>query len=145
MQCPKDSLPLEKSEYKGIDVDTCKKCHGMWFDLDELDQLEDQVMDNDELKSSVVLSSSPSDHKCPKCQTNLKSFQYRMEEELILEYCPNNHGWWLDKGEEQKVLELMQKEENDIERIKKAEDKWVKQLWRMKNKNFFTDLLSHIV
>ena len=68
-----------------------------------------------------------------------------MEEELILEYCPNNHGWWLDKGEEQKVLELMQKEENDIERIKKAEDKWVKQLWRMKNKNFFTDLLSHIV
>ena len=145
MKCPKCQSNLQPKDYKGIPADVCEKCEGVWLDVEELDRLEDQVMDDDTLKSSVMLESFPTELKCPHCEKQLKSFNYRMYDEVTLDYCPDKHGWFLDEGEADKVKELMQAEENDVNRIKKIEKEWIGDLWRLKNPSFMyklTDLFS---
>lgn len=145
MTCPNCQNTLEKKDYRGIPADTCTQCQGIWLDIEELDKLEDQTMSDDQLKSSVMLEHSPSEKKCPHCQSQLRGFQYRMYQDLHLEFCPNKHGWYLDQGEGEKVLELMEREEQDVNKIKKIEDEWIGDLWRLKNPSFInklTDLFS---
>ena len=50
MTCPRCSGTLTLETYKGIEVDRCSECKGLWLDYDELDQLEDTEMDDDRLK-----------------------------------------------------------------------------------------------
>ena len=45
MNCPRCNDELEVENYKGIEVDRCSQCQGMWLDYGELDQLEDVVLD----------------------------------------------------------------------------------------------------
>ena len=41
MKCPKCEVSLEKYKYEGIEIEKCPTCQGMWFDYQELDDLED--------------------------------------------------------------------------------------------------------
>jgi uncharacterized protein len=48
MRCPKCGMELREIDYKGINVDRCFSCHGIWFDMGEIDllaQLEKPVLD----------------------------------------------------------------------------------------------------
>ena len=38
--------------------------------------------------------------------------------------CCSEHGFWLEKGEDHRVLELMREEERQLERKFRAEDIW---------------------
>jgi Zn-finger nucleic acid-binding protein len=57
-----------------------------------------------------------------------------------MEFCPNQHGYWLDDDEDTKVLELMQKEEEHLQRKLLAEDKWAGMLRHMHSRSFFDRL-----
>ena len=37
MRCPKCGMELIEVDYKGIKVDECSQCRGVWFDSGELD------------------------------------------------------------------------------------------------------------
>ena len=39
MICPKCQNDMEAIEYEGIEVDRCKSCQGIWFDVGESDWL----------------------------------------------------------------------------------------------------------
>jgi len=39
MQCPIDQETLMMTERKGIEIDYCPKCRGVWLDRGELDKL----------------------------------------------------------------------------------------------------------
>ena len=39
MRCPKDGMPLVEIDYKGIKVDECTHCKGVWLDNKELDAI----------------------------------------------------------------------------------------------------------
>jgi hypothetical protein len=39
MHCPKCGHPLAELDYKGIKIDRCMNCHGVWLDAGELDQV----------------------------------------------------------------------------------------------------------
>jgi Zn-finger nucleic acid-binding protein len=136
MKCPNCHAELHEKSYKGIDVDFCDNCQGMWLDADELDELEDKAFDEDDLKGSLVVSSSPSDRHCPHCDSQLKKFQYRLYS-LELDYCESGHGYWLDAGEEKRVLELMNQREKDMERKFDAESEWKKTLKKLRKKSIF--------
>jgi Zn-finger nucleic acid-binding protein len=136
MICPKCSTDLKKEIYREIEVDKCPKCQGMWFDLQELDQLEDETFDRDNLKGTLMLTSKPSNYKCPHCQSKLQQFEYRFTS-MILEYCVNQHGYWLDAGEPERVLQLMKEREKDELRIIKAEANWKRSMRVLQSKSFF--------
>jgi Zn-finger nucleic acid-binding protein len=124
LNCPKCNLELEPATRHGIKVAACPRCKGMWFDPQELRQLEDEVFDLDEhAKGTLVFSSTPTAARCPGCGAPLRRFNYRLYD-LELEFCENGHGYWLEDGEDTRVLELMKKEEKDIERSQDAEAKW---------------------
>ena len=39
MRCPKDGMPLLEIDYKGIKIDECSHCKGIWLDHKELDEI----------------------------------------------------------------------------------------------------------
>ena len=139
MKCPKCSSQLSTKTYRGIEVDQCDSCKGMWLDYDELDQLEDQAYSADELKGSLIVSDNPTKYPCPHCNTPLRRFQYRLND-LQLEYCENKHGFWLDADEEKRVLQLMKEREKAMKRKFKAEAEWDGTLKRLRSKSFMSKL-----
>lgn len=139
MKCPNCSSELRKQIYRGIEVDRCDNCKGIWLDIEELDQLEDKAFDADRFKGSLMISSEPTDHLCPHCGSPLHEFQYRVHS-LQLEYCENQHGFWLDAGEEKRVLQLMKEREKALRRKFKAEDEWGRTLQQFRSKSFWSKL-----
>ena len=135
MDCPRCSVSLESKSYKGIDVDKCPQCEGLWLDHPELDQLEDTVMDDDASKGTTVYAVRPSDISCPKCDGPMRIFNYRAYN-LPIDECESQHGFWLDGGEEKRVLELMGQRIKDLKRSSAAEEDWGKLLNRLKSKAF---------
>lgn len=39
MKCPMDSTPLQMTERKGVEIDYCPQCRGVWLDRGELDKI----------------------------------------------------------------------------------------------------------
>ena len=120
MKCPRCKAELVVEDYQGIEVDRCPNNEGMWLDHGELDQLEDTVFDEDKLKGSLMLRSFEGKLECPKCDKSMQRFYYRAYN-LELDFCEDGHGWWLDTGEERRVLELMEQRIKDLDRKAKAE------------------------
>jgi Zn-finger nucleic acid-binding protein len=108
----------------------------MWLDYPELDQLEDTVLNTDEVKGSLITRTSDGELPCPVCQAPMDQFRYRFNE-LWLDVCSQEHGFWLDKNEEKRVLELMEQRTTDLKRSTGAEQQWDRLLGRMRNKSFF--------
>ena len=136
MVCPRCGSNLKVQKYRSMEVDKCDGCEGMWLDYPELDQLEDAVLDTDEIKGSMITRSSEGELPCPVCQAPMDQFRYRFNE-LWLDVCPQEHGFWLDKNEEKRVLELMEQRIRDLKRSAGAEQQWDKLLGRVRNKSFF--------
>ena len=160
MKCPKCGIDLVKQMHHGIEVDSCTNDHGMWFSAQQLDQLENEKFKGDEHeKGTLVFSSEPSEYKCPKCSTPLRQFDYRLYD-LTLEYCENKDGFWLDAGEDERVLQLMAQRKKDIRKKvevdKEAKDEekhdmepeleWKVELLRLRSKELIdkiTDRFRH--
>ncbi|MBI3162802.1 MAG: zf-TFIIB domain-containing protein [Chloroflexi bacterium] len=129
MNCPKCNTQLVKKYYKGmIEVDSCPNCRGMWLDFNELDKLEDVAFDDDAHKGSLVHFQSQTGYPCPQCGEPLDEFQYRLND-LRLDYCAgNDHGFWLDAGEDERVLSIMRQRAEDVQRKLDAESEWKQML-----------------
>ena len=133
MKCPKCESTLEKYTYMGIETEKCPNCQGMWLDFQELDDLEDKEYSMDELKGSLIHRPENTKLKCPHCEKNLTSFQYRLNS-LQLEYCEDSHGFWLDSGEAERIMELMDLRGKNMERKFEAETEWSKMLQKLRGR-----------
>jgi uncharacterized protein len=133
VNCPKDNTPLATVQVRGIEVDRCPTCKGMWLDYQELDQLEDTVYTADDLKGTLIFSETPTAYPCPRCGAILNQFEYRLYG-LVLEHCPNEHGFWLDADEDQRVLEFMQHRDASMQRKSSAEGEWSNWLNKLRKK-----------
>ena len=138
MKCPQCNSDLVPTARHKIPVNACPSCKGMWFERQDLNQLEDEAFDfGDDAKGTIVFSSTPTSAKCPECSGPLKRFQYRLFE-LEMEFCEKQHGYWLEDDEDARVLELMKKEEKDFERKVLAENKWTTTLKQMRSHSFLS-------
>jgi Zn-finger nucleic acid-binding protein len=132
MNCPKCDYKLVKKYYKGMfEVESCPNCRGMWLDFHELDKLEEVVFNEDGHKGSLIHFQTQTEFPCPHCGEKLGEFQYRLFD-LKLDTCTvNDHGFWLDAGEDERVLELMQKRAANIQKKVSAEAEWKQTLLNM--------------
>jgi Zn-finger nucleic acid-binding protein len=123
-------------------METCPTCKGMWLTCQELEQLEDEVFDfGDDEKGSLMLGSEISTRKCPQCGKPMKSFGYRLYD-LQLDFCEDGHGYWLDADEDQRVLELMKKEEVNLGRTVLAEERFAAHLRYLRSGSFMDRILD---
>jgi Zn-finger nucleic acid-binding protein len=136
LQCPKCGSALKAAVRHKVDVQECVSCHGMWIAPQAFAQLENQDFALDEhAKGTLVFSSTPTSAKCPECARPLQRFNYRLYD-LELEYCDAQHGFWLDAGEDTRVLELMKKTQANIDRDMTAEDRWASALKHLHSPTF---------
>lgn len=139
MKCPKCNQELEIASYMDIEVNKCPDCGGMWFDYNEIDQVEDSVFDEDDFKNTMITNLKSGEEDCPVCSSKMEKFNYRWED-LELESCIHQHGFWLDKGEADRLVQVMEKYTEDIARKYKVEEEWANHLKRLQSPSFFSRL-----
>lgn len=140
MKCPNCHTELAPAKQSGVDVELCQTCKGMWLTRQELNTLEDEVFDlGDQEKGSLVFGSTTDSRPCPQCNAPMNKFDYRFYD-LEMDFCSVGHGFWLEGGEDARVLELMKKEEAGRERKVLAEDKWSKTVNRLRSGSFLDRL-----
>lgn len=139
MNCPRCNSELKVENYKDIEVDQCSACQGMWLDYGELEQLEDVVLAEDEIKGTMMYSLLKGELPCPKCGEAMQRFSYRAYN-LELDFCERGHGTWLDAGEEERVLELMEQRIKNLDRKAKAEAEWGDFIKKLRSPSFFGKL-----
>ena len=104
MKCPNCDTDLVNAKRDGIDMEVCQSCKGMWLSRQELEQLEDEVFDlGDDKKGTLVFESTAAARKCPECGNPMNRFEYRFYD-MEMDFCGDGHGFWLDEGEDKKVL-----------------------------------------
>ena len=134
LKCPRDETELLIEHHKGIEVDHCPTCNGRWLDHHELDQLEALAApDEDTRKAMVEYAKRPSDLKCPVCEKQMRAFNYRAYN-LEIDTCEDEHGFWLDAGEEGRVHDIMEERVRGLARSASAEEAWGKFLGRVGNR-----------
>jgi uncharacterized protein len=113
MKCPRcnvslNAVTLADIKYS-VEADKCPSCEGIWFDKGELSRL-DKIVEPTLLEirripgEEVQLAAL----RCPYCLDSpiMKKTEHPRDSKVIIDYCPNCRGVWLDKGE----LEAIQKE-----------------------------------
>jgi Zn-finger nucleic acid-binding protein len=136
MKCPTCNIALLQMNRRGINLEYCPTCKGMWLNRQELEQLEDKVFDfGDDRKGSLIFSAAATACQCPQCGKPMKRFEYRGYS-LEMDFCEDGHGFWLDADGDIKVLELMKKEEAGLARKVLAEDRWASHLRYLQSGSF---------
>ena len=124
MRCPRDDTELNVEQHRGIEVDRCPKCEGIWLDYHELDELESTVPSTaEERRATIEFGERTSDLKCPICERKMTVFQYRAYD-LELDTCEDEHGFWLDPGEEGRVRDIIEERIKGLSRSASAEAAW---------------------
>ncbi len=133
MNCPRCQVELAVEQQRGIEVDHCPSCNGRWLDHHELDQLEATVPSTpEERRATVQYARRASELSCPRCGKRMTAFNYRAYN-LELDAC-DEHGFWLDAGEEGRVRDIIQERVRGLARAATAEAAWGRFLGGLKRK-----------
>ncbi|MCR4881275.1 MAG: zf-TFIIB domain-containing protein [bacterium] len=103
MKCPVCNVEMKLVNYKGVEVDFCEKCKGVWFDLKEIDQLSDGVKEFNIVEPrlenmKLVKGINESVRECPRCGKEMDKVTMNSKPP-IFDYCPNDCGYWFDADE----------------------------------------------
>ncbi len=123
MNCPRCQVDLATEQYRGIEMDRCSSCNGRWLDHDELDKLEATVPSTPEQRRATIeYAKRWSQLDCPVCGKRMTAFDYRAYN-LELDAC-EEHGFWLDAGEEGRVRDIIEERVRGLGRAASAEESW---------------------
>ena len=102
MNCPKCDAAMDTVEYQGIEVDRCRNCQGIWFDMLEAEHLKEiegsesiDIGDPDVGKGFDEIDRVD----CPKCREPMLRMVDRTQPHIWYESCPVCHGMFFDAGE----------------------------------------------
>ncbi len=124
MNCPHCKTGLAPEIHHGIEVDHCPSCNGRWLEKHELDHLESTVPSTpEERRATIEYARRVSAIACPACNAEMTAFNYRAYN-LELDTCPNDHGYWLDAGEDGRVRDIIAERVQGLARSAAAEESW---------------------
>jgi len=106
MDCPRCKVELRTNKLSDVklevEVDSCPKCEGTWFEQNELSRLE-QIIEPTLLEIRHIPSKVEQLNvlTCPKCGVDqrLHKAEHERDRKVIIDFCPDCKGTWLDKGE----------------------------------------------
>lgn len=146
MKCPNCRIDLISLDLKGIALDHCEKCDGLWFDKGELVRAKNEADEN--LKGfdyplwveTDKMSANIGNRLCPKCHEYMTVINYAGHEDVPIDLCHTCHGVWLDKGEFETIITHLEdlKAEHSIASYLIDIEKEAKQLFTSK-KGFFAE------
>ncbi len=138
--CPSCSSKLKLYKIFRIEIEACPKCKGIFLDKDELRSLKDKSTKgswqtlrwmDDEVETIEKSKAMSSKRPCPKCSNVNFISTYFGNSKIILDWCPNCHGVWLDRGEFQEVLQHMADKLNSLtsDEMKSKVYEEIKEIW----------------
>ncbi len=102
MLCPKCKSYMKTIEYKGVEIDRCTRCYGLWFDSFELEDIK-QLSGSEVIDIGDMELGQEHDQKtkifCPKCRTLMMPARDEQQAHIRYERCPDCQGVYLDAGE----------------------------------------------
>ncbi len=131
MICPACGNNLVRMKISDIEIDVCKGgCGGIWFDLFELNKVDEKHESAGEslldIERDPSISIDPKKRrKCPKCK-NVVMMQhfFSVKRDVVVDECPKCGGFWLDCGELSRIRSQFESEEER----NKAADEYVKEI-----------------
>jgi Zn-finger nucleic acid-binding protein len=140
LKCPRDQTELVEEKHRGIEVDHCPACNGRWLDHHELDHLEATASsDDDARRATIEYAKRQSELNCPVCGKRMRAFNYRAYN-LELDTCEDEHGFWLDPGEEGRVRDIIEERVRGLQRAASAEEAWADFLGRVGRPGFWDNI-----
>ena len=102
MLCPKCINDMETLEYEGVEVDRCKNCKGIWFDVGESHSLRDKnaaaaIDTGDPAKGKQ--SNEIDRYRCPRCDGGMMRMVDPPRADIWYEECTSCRGSFFDAGE----------------------------------------------
>ena len=117
MRCPKCRTDMEQVEFDGVEIDRCKNCNGMWFDVGESDALK-----NIDAATAIDIGDSESGrqmneidrYRCPRCDGGMMRMVDPRQSDIWYEECTSCKGTFFDAGEfrdlsEQKISSFLKR------------------------------------
>jgi Zn-finger nucleic acid-binding protein len=105
LRCPKcksEILLRKRNPKSNVEVDVCSKCHGMWFEDRELEQMV--AVASKEL--GVPHDSTFSVLRCPACSDSLlRRFLYP-QTKINVEMCRFCNGLWITKEQLKDIADM---------------------------------------
>lgn len=104
-RCPNGCGNLKSFTFRGVALDRCEQCAGLWFDACEyqtLDKLDDGVLyalDLDVTPQGATPSPAKRARRCPACQTLMLPFPVTARAQVTLDRCELCEGIWADDAE----------------------------------------------
>lgn len=117
MKCPVDGNELKSRTLHSVAIEECAQCQGLWFDRGELRKVKDEMepdanwLDFDLWSDQDAFGVAWSERKCPECGRNMATISYGETGENV-DYCVDEHGAWLDKGELGAIIRALDAEMN---------------------------------
>ncbi len=109
MRCPKCRADMEQIDYKGIEIDRCTICNGIWFDAGEIEQLKNtkaaETIDTGDKEVGKQLNTIDN-YRCPRCSGEMKKMVDPNQRHIWFETCRECNGSFFDAGEFKDVSEL---------------------------------------
>jgi len=131
--CPNCSIEMQfvsavTATGRGLILDQCKRCGGIWFDRWELYALDlkkvDDIDNFDLEKLQEPLEINPV-QKCPRCNMELRLFKDpALSRDILIFRCHNCSGLWLNCGE----LKKYKKHREESAKRKELTDKKIEQM-----------------
>ena len=114
--CPVCDREMAVLELHGVEIDYCFSCGGIWLDSGELEELIGDEKKSDkiiQLFKDVTSTNKEKKRPCPICGKAMKKVEVQMENPVIIDKCPKEHGIWFDKDELLKIVNSVNAEGND--------------------------------
>ncbi len=104
MQCPKCNSSFQTEEFRGVTIDRCSGCKGMYLDADKLENLKDEHYSQDKSVDTAYPKDGKNydkvdDIQCPVCNANMDKISDPEQPHIWMEACPTCNKVFLDAGE----------------------------------------------
>lgn len=93
-RCEKQELASREVASKGVTLDVCPSCQGVWFDRGELEQALPEAAAG----LTIPEDAEPGGGECPRCWGTMCTFIYPGTY-VQVDMCRRCSGVWLDVGE----------------------------------------------
>lgn len=120
MRCPEHDEELQPRAIHGVDVMGCPRCAGLFLPHGTLNRVADPTSGDLEFSTLEFDSFEHGDvHgvvQCPQdAGVEMKKVEFLIETNIILDYCAECHGFWLDGRELERINEAV-RDLNEAER-----------------------------
>ncbi len=103
MRCTKCNGEMLTISFRGVEIDRCADCGGLWFDVLEHEQLR-KLESSERVDSGDRLVGQRFNHlsgvfRCPRCDTPMTRVTDAHHPQIHFEKCPRDYGVFFDAGE----------------------------------------------